>query len=334
MLLPPNLRTTLPHICTCYLSGYLHTQLITPLFIYKTTKMTKDSADLCSSAHKTTPLRKQPSLLDRLLGNRPPKSPTPSPQNSSAESLPPLGNLVLKGYAEHSKRRLLDQELAANIRNLIPPRLQLFGEWELLYSLEQHGISLNTLYHNCDPNYQKQQLRMKRTGQKVEKGFAEGVVSGMVSFGTQERNLGSRPHGYVIVIQDQKKNKFGCYINEHPRVTDHKRYYGNGECFLWKCEWFDAPAEDGTRPHRQERFKAFMYTGINDNIIYSNHDFISVGSSHGQNGLWLDKSLDLGVSYPCETFGNEILNEHGDTGHKFGKFKIISLEVWRVGELE
>lgn len=295
--------------------------------------MTKDPAD---ARHAPGPnlLKKQPSLLDRIL-NRNQNVPSPSPQNSSTESLPPLGNLVLKGYAEQTKRRLLDLELAANIRNLIPPRLQLFGEWELLYSLEQHGVSLNTLYHNCDPEYQKQQLRIKRTGRKSEKGYAEGVVSGMVALGHQEHNLGSRPHGYVIIIQDQKKNKFGCYLNEHPHATDHKRYYGNGECFLWKCEWFDVDAtDDDGKPSRQERFKAFMYTGMNDNVIYSNHNFISVGSSHGQNGLWIDKSLDLGVSYPCETFGNEILNEHGHTGHKFGKFKIISLEVWRVGELE
>lgn len=283
-----------------------------------------------SNSH--TLLKKQPSLLDRIL-HRTQNSPSPSPQNSSQESLPPLANLILNGYADSTKRRLLDVELAANIRNLIPPRLQLFDEWELLYSLEQHGVSLNTLYHNCDPDYQRQQLRIKKTGKKAEKGFAEGIVSGMVTFGTQERNLGSRPHGYVIIVQDQKKNKFGCYINENPHATDHKRYYGNGECFLWKCEWFDGPSSD-SKPSRQERFKAFVYTGMNDNIVYSNHDFIAIGSSHGQNGLWLDKSLDLGVLYPCETFGNEILNEHGHTGHKFGKFKIISLEVWRVGELE
>lgn len=230
----------------------------------------------------------------------------------------------------------------------------------MLYSLEQHGISLNTLYRKCDPEYQQQQLKIRKTGEKAETGFAENVVKGMVTFGT-ERNVGStgsRPHGYVIVIRDEKKNKFGCYINEHPRATDHKRYYGNGECFLWKCEWYDEKrlqnrengeeeeAKEGEmneeklekkgKSHltHKERFKAFMYTGINDNLIYLNHDFILVGSSHGQNGLWLDKSLYLGVSYPCETFGNEILNEQEQTGHKFGKFKIMSLEVWRVGSLE
>lgn len=298
--------------------------------------MSKDAADLSGGKTRTDPIKKRPSMLQRILGTTDEKSPIEQHNNSSHESLPPLGNLTLNGYSDLTKHRLLDQELALNIRNLLPPRLQLFDEWELLYSLEQHGISLNTLYRKCDPEYQRQQLKIKKTGQKAEKGFAEGVVKGMVTFGHTERNIGSRPHGYVMIIQDEKKNKFGCYINEHPRATDHKRYYGNGECFLWKCEWYDEGKLHGesSKPHHKERFKAFMYTGINDNLIYSNHDFISVGSSHGQNGLWLDKSLYLGVSYPCETFGNEILNEHENTGHKFGKFKIMSLEVWRVGALE
>lgn len=284
------------------------------------------------------PLKRQPTLLDRILRGRTEYQPPAHPLESSLESLPPLANLTLLGYNDHTKHRLLDQELASNIRNLLPPRLQLFDDWELLYSMEQHGISLNTLYRVCDPDYQRQQLRIKKTGKKVEKGFAEGVVNSMVTFGHHDQNVGSRPHGYVIIIQDEKKNRFGCYINEHPRANEHKRYYGNGECFLWKCEWYqDTHHHSGdkdAKPQRKERFKAFMYTGINDNIVYSNHEFVSVGSSHGQNGLWFDKSLDLGISYPCETFGNEILNELGHTGHKFGKFKIMSMEVWRVGLLE
>lgn len=300
--------------------------------------MGKDSADLTETETGKASLKKQPSFFDRLIrGCTDTITPEQYP-DSSQESLTPLANVSLTGYSDLTKHKLLDQELVANIRNLLPPRIQLFDEWELLYSLEQHGISLNTLYRLCDPEYQQQQLRIRKTGNKAQKGFAEGVVNGMVTFGHHDRNVGSRPHGYVIVIQDEKKHIFGCYINEHLRVTDHKRYYGNGECFLWKTEWYedtqDHHGDKESKPHRKERFKAFMYTGINDNIIYSNHDFISIGSSHGQNGLWLDKSLYLGVSYPCETFGNEILNEQGHTGHKFGKFKIMSMEVWRVGSLE
>lgn len=40
----------------------------------------------------------------------------------------------------------LTPEIAEEIRNLLPPRLQLHDSWTLAYSLEQHGVSLGTLY--------------------------------------------------------------------------------------------------------------------------------------------------------------------------------------------
>jgi hypothetical protein len=40
--------------------------------------------------------------------------------------------------------------LAEEIRLLVPPRLQLCEEWKLVYSLEEHGVSLGTLYKNCE----------------------------------------------------------------------------------------------------------------------------------------------------------------------------------------
>lgn len=220
----------------------------------------------------------------------------------------------------------MDPELAGNIRLLLPPRLQLYDDWHLLYSFEQHGISLNTLYRHCSAEHQLAQ-------HKPRLGYAASVVSS--TLGTSGLPPGSslRKRGYVLVVQDEHRNKFGCFLNERLRKVEHKRYYGNGECFLWKCEYFNSALRQGlpSDPQASQRFKAFMYTGVNDNIIYSNNNYIAVGSSSGNNGLWLDKSLSLGVSYACDTFGNEILNEHGETGNKFGKFKIMALELWRVG---
>ncbi|EER33625.1 conserved hypothetical protein [Candida tropicalis MYA-3404] len=258
-----------------------------------------------------------------------------SSSSSSFNKLPPLSPLALNGYKESTHHRLLDPELANNIRNLIPARLQLFDDWDLVYSLEQHGISLNTLYRNCDPEHQLQLLKKKRK----EHGFAESVVKSMVvgdipssrySFETK------RPQSYVIVIKDEHGNKFGAYLNENVKPMEHRRYYGNGECFLWKCEVYDPSKLDHAvdkKSKSEVRFKAFMYTGINDNIIYSNHDFIAIGSSNGQNGLYIDKSLLKGVSYSCETFGNEVLNS-SEHDIKFGSFKIKGLEIWRIGSLE
>ena len=40
----------------------------------------------------------------------------------------------------------MDPDLAEEIRLLLSPRLQLHETWSLRYSLEQHGVSLSTLY--------------------------------------------------------------------------------------------------------------------------------------------------------------------------------------------
>ena len=68
--------------------------------------------------------------------------------------------------------------------------------------------------------------------------------------------------------------------------------------FSLKCEKYDPSKLDHAVDKRQLKksdLKAFMYTGINDNIVYSNHDFIAIGSSNGQNGLFIDKSLLSGL---------------------------------------
>ncbi|RPA98825.1 TLD-domain-containing protein [Choiromyces venosus 120613-1] len=89
--------------------------------------------------------------------------------------------------------------LAEEIRLLLPPRLQLHETWSLRYSLEQHGVSLSTLYD--------------RTSAAGAGGGGGGA-------------------GYVLVVRDLSGGIFGAYLNEPPRPTG--RYIGTGECFLWK----------------------------------------------------------------------------------------------------
>lgn len=290
-----------------------------------------------------SPSGRKPTFLDRIMRRHTSPGPIASSKDNKESSnevrensLPPLSQLSLKGYNKSTKRKLLDDELAGNIRNLLPARLQLFDEWDLVYSLEQHGVSLNTLYHRSNPEYQLLQYRKHKT----EAGYGDSIINSMLS-ANNSTNERKRPQGYVLIIKDENGSKFGCFLNEHLRPMDQKRYYGNGECFLWKAEHVSHTtsnynSQENIPPHShmpQTRFKAFMYTGINDNIIYSNHDFIAIGSSNGQNGLWIGRSLYKGVSYSCETFGNEILCGHSDDS-KLGKFKIMGLELWRIGTLE
>ena len=65
---------------------------------------------------------------------------------------PPLTPLTLTGWVASTPKRarLLNKSLAEEIRLLVPPRLQLVDEWRLVYSLEQDGTSLASLYGLCD----------------------------------------------------------------------------------------------------------------------------------------------------------------------------------------
>ncbi|ETN41312.1 uncharacterized protein HMPREF1541_03247 [Cyphellophora europaea CBS 101466] len=73
------------------------------------------------------------------------------------------------------------------------------------------------------------------------------------------------------------------------------------------------------------RFKAFPYSGVNDFMIYCEAGMLSVGGGDGHYGLWLDDTLDHGISETCPTFGNEELSEEGR------KFEVLGVEVWYVG---
>lgn len=222
--------------------------------------------------------------------------------------VPPLNQVRLQGYAPDTKTRVLTLEIAEEIRQLMPHRIQLHDTWELVYSLEQHGASLSTLYRSTEPPFD------------------------------------TLP-GYVLVVQDRMHSIFGAYVNEGFRISKFKRYYGNGECFFWK---FNEHKQDYEIPNLDDigedcsinsdvneanespnsnapRFQAFPYTGLNDFIIFSTPQFLSMGGGNGHYGLWLDSNLENGVSDRSLTFGNDPLSNNGT------KFEIIAVEVWRLG---
>lgn len=65
----------------------------------------------------------------------------------------------------------MSKAIAEEIRLLIPPRLQLCDEWHLVYSLEQDGVSLGTMYKNSD------ELRGLRNGYVLVVKDGDGGVS-------------------------------------------------------------------------------------------------------------------------------------------------------------
>jgi hypothetical protein len=97
---------------------------------------------------------------------------TPPYRTASPFQPPPLYPVSLQGYKEGTSEsaRLLSRALAEEIRLLVPPRLQLCEEWKLVYSLEEDGVSLGTLYKKCD------ELRGLRNGFVLVVRDAEGGV--------------------------------------------------------------------------------------------------------------------------------------------------------------
>ncbi|CAK4022426.1 Hypothetical predicted protein [Lecanosticta acicola] len=275
------------------------------------------------------------SMTDPTMGVfHPPSAPQ---RRKSPFQPPPLTPLTLHGYKSStaSKARLLRKAIAEEIRLLVPARLQLMETWKLIYSLEQNGSALSTLYSLCD------QFRGKRGG-------------------------------FVVVVRDSTGGTFGAYLSEPPKPQPH--YFGNGECFLWRAMVLPAipdlldlpppPSADTTHAQRMTtigmnrsnngssaslaslnvpngsatnghkpgastpdriRFKAFPYTGENDYQVFCQQDYLSVGGGDGHYGLWLDQSLSNGVSDTCPTFGNEALSDEGS------KFEVMGVEIWYVG---
>ncbi|SCU93647.1 LANO_0E04434g1_1 [Lachancea nothofagi CBS 11611] len=208
----------------------------------------------------------------------------------------PLPQVKLHGYTESTKSRLLTPEICDEIRNLMPTRIQLYPDWHLLYSLQQHGASLHSLYDKVSP---------------------------------ETKNPGRV--GYILLIEDRRGGIFGAYCNEPFRHSESKQYYGNGECFLWKLEKVanvtlgqSRRASDSSYDHKWG-FRGYPYTGLNQFVMYSTSQFLSMGAGDGHYGLWCDDGLVNGVSDPSLTFGNDVLSREGN------KFHIVNLEVWRAG---
>ncbi|MCJ1467286.1 oxidation resistance protein 1 [Pseudocyphellaria aurata] len=112
---------------------------------------------------------------------------------------PPLTPLSLVGFdpATSPSAQILSRALAEEIRLLVPPRLQLVDTWSLVYSLEQDGVSLATLYKKCaSPDL-------------------------------------SKNSSFVLVIRDAAGGIFGAYLTDPPRPSPS--FYGTGECFLWRA---------------------------------------------------------------------------------------------------
>ncbi|KAK4159652.1 putative oxidation resistance protein 1 [Cladorrhinum sp. PSN259] len=235
---------------------------------------------------------------------------TPSP------FLPSLEPLTLRGFSARTpaSARLMTTSIAEEIRIMVPARLSLCDEWNLVYSLEQDGASLHTLYDKCE----------KYRGKRV---------------------------GFVLCVRDCEGGIFGAYLSDIPHPAPN--YFGTGECFLWRASVLAGlPPPPSLIDQTEEtiarnstisaegvgngngsaignggsiRFKAFPYSGVNEYYMLCEQHFISVGAGDGKFGLWLDDGLERGLSSMSQTFGNEPLSDEGE------KFGVSGVELWVIG---
>ncbi|KAH6893970.1 TLD-domain-containing protein [Coprinopsis sp. MPI-PUGE-AT-0042] len=216
--------------------------------------------------------------------------------NSRGSTVPTFG---LAAYRE--------EKLADLIRPHLPPLSRLPKSWTLLYSLDQHGISLNTLYNNCEAP-----LRNRKHGQNYV-GMG-GVLLVLRHSETSEQSV---------------DGTFGAFIAEG-LGRKSKGFFGGGDSFLWK--------------YSNGALQVFKASGRNTYFAICESGYMAFGGGSTSYGLYIDSGLLEGYSAPSVTFGNETLcNPTSETlpsasrpgtqaaPSQQSSFECVGLEVWGVG---
>lgn len=209
--------------------------------------------------------------------------------SSESEYIP----IKLSGYNAGTTHRLLKEDMVPELRTLMPERIKLYTNWKLIYSLEQNGASLKTLYRCCKDEYENYALKSS--------GFAR--------------------KGYLLLIQDMENSIFGLFTNEPFHSLANNKFYGNGESFLWRIE-------ESTMNPGFYTFEGFPFQNENFYVVYSTDKLLQIGAggtSNGGAGIWIDDMLYKGGTNNCKTFNNPVLSKQGTL------FTVKALEVWKVG---
>ncbi|KAJ5830560.1 uncharacterized protein N7525_008813 [Penicillium rubens] len=264
---------------------------------------------------------------------------------------PPLTPLTLEIPigADLLQQRLLTRALAEEIRLLVPPRLQLAETWRLAYSLDRDGASLSTLYENCA----QFSHRSPRAGYVLvirDSSPSSSVFGAYLTdaphpdsqfYGTGECFLWRAsvlppPASFPLVLpgegpqSEEALERAGLPPPPSADTTTAGRWStlrndNGGVLAPPSPSSIHTPSRSGASTPERIRFKAFPYSGVNDYMIFCETGFLSLGGGDGHYGLWLDSSLEKGVSASCQTFGNEPLSDEGV------KFDVLGVEVWYVG---
>eukprot|EP00095_Tigriopus_kingsejongensis_P002050 maker-scaffold254_size236139-snap-gene-0.9 protein:Tk02050 transcript:maker-scaffold254_size236139-snap-gene-0.9-mRNA-1 annotation:"tbc1 domain family member 24 isoform x4" len=169
---------------------------------------------------------------------------------------------------------------------------------KLVYSSNEHGISLTTFYHKSE-QYEPTILLIRTTGNEVFGAYC--------STSWAERNY-----------KDDKGMR--------------QTYFGTGESFLFqidlgdpsKCVKYAWVNADGSVTRSEVLTKAEQHA--RELFMSGQHDMIAIGGGGG-NGIYLDSSLTFGKSERCATFNNPPLCKDGD-------FEVAVIEVYGLNYLD
>ncbi|KAL3482509.1 hypothetical protein BJX99DRAFT_266102 [Aspergillus californicus] len=278
---------------------------------------------------------------------------------------PPLTPLTLLTSEDNTRtltpeNQRLSRALAEEIRLLVPPRFQLVDTWRLAYSLDRDGASLSTLYENC----RAISNRSPRAGYVLVIRDASPSASSVFGaymtdpphpdshyFGTGECFLwrasvlppppsffnGDHHERGDSGLSSEELERAGfppppsadtTNVGRSTTLRGEKSQSQSSSKPLAPHTYALAQtrsSNSGTTTPERIRFKAFPYSGVNDYMMFCETGFLSLGGGDGHYGLWLDSSLEKGVSASCQTFGNEPLSDEGV------KFDVFDVEVWYVG---
>ncbi|KAG8988373.1 oxidation resistance protein 1 [Tulasnella sp. 427] len=221
-----------------------------------------------------------------------------------------LGNerLKLAGRYENTIP-VLSGDVADMLRPNLPPLPRLAQTWTLLYSTDQHGMSISTLYKNVEKVY----------------GMNGGCILA-IREAVDEDGDGDIDANDIAQAKEARKSTpcFGVWVGTGIKCNEGS-YYGSGESFLWKTVGPNPASHFGA----PSGVKVFKWTGRNDYVALCESEYLSFGGGDGKYGLYVDSSFVDGTSERCETFANETLcGDHDMSGR--ARFECLALEVWRT----
>ncbi|KAI3630195.1 hypothetical protein MIR68_011630 [Amoeboaphelidium protococcarum] len=249
-------------------------------------------------------------------------SPTSETANVLAQPSSPQTDIIwdneiqLVGQDDSADTPIMNMELANALRRRIPSRFREYNKYQLIFSLQQHGASLNTLYQKCayfrdyqadSPSICPSFLLIQDDGNSIFGAFTTEMWKSHSGSGTAEETRQQLAYSSSSPLS---RSKYGT-------LTSGRSYYGSGECFLFKWISDDQTSKSSLIPYE--------WTQKNDYFMLSESDFMAMGSGDGKFGIFIDHELYRGFTSNAPTFSN---TTPLCTDAVKGEFKIVNMEIW------